>query len=235
MTSTKVLQVNDIDIDVVKKNIKNIHLAVYPPDARVRISAPFGYNDETIKLFAVSKWAWIKDNIETIKNQTRIPPKDYVTGESHYLFGKRYMLKVVEGKKSSINIEGVNKIVMVVRKNATKASKKRIIEEWYREQLTNKLNVLIPAWEEHTGLKINSWQIKKMKTRWGSCNINKRSINFNLELAKRQVKEIEYVILHELSHLVEKTHNQRFVSHVEAYMPNWKLYRKELNSLTFEG
>lgn len=234
MTSTKVLQVNNVDIDVIKKDIKNIHLAVYPPDARVRISAPFSYDDETIKLFAVSKWGWIKDNIEVIKNQTRIPPKDYISGESHYLFGKRYMLKVVEGKKSSIDIEGVNKIVITVRKNATKDSKKKMMESWYREQLTKKLNILVPAWEEKTGLKINSWQIKKMKTRWGSCNINKKSINFNLELAKRQVKEMEYVILHELSHLVEKTHNQRFVSHLETYMPNWKLYRKELNSLTFE-
>lgn len=233
MTSTKVLQVNNVDIDVIKKDIKNIHLAVYPPDARVRISAPFSYDDETIKLFAVSKWAWIKDNIETVKNQTRIPPKDYISGESHYLFGKRYMLKVVEGK-SSIDIKGMNKLIMTVRKNATKDSKKRLMESWYRKQLTDKLNVLIPQWEETTGLQISSWQIKKMKTRWGSCSINKKSINFNLELAKRKVKEIEYVILHELSHLVEKTHNQKFVSHIEKYMPNWKLYRKELNSFTFE-
>ena len=234
MTNTTVLQVNEVDIDVIKKNIKNIHLAVYPPDARVRISAPFSYDDETINLFAVSKWAWIKDNIETIKNQTRIPSKDYISGESHYLFGKRYMLKVVEDKKSSITIEGVNKLIMTIRKNATRISKKKLMESWYREQLTEKLNVLIPQWEDKTGLKLSTWQIKKMKTRWGSCNIEKRSINFNIELAKRQVKEIEYVILHELSHLVEKTHNQRFVAHVEQYMPNWKLYRKELNSFTFE-
>ena len=123
---------------------------------------------------------------------------------------------------------------MTVGKNATKDSKKRLMESWYRKQLTDKLNVLIPQWEETTGIQISSWQIKKMKTRWGSCSINKKSINFNLELAKRHIKEVEYVILHELSHLVEKTHNQRFITHVETYMPNWKLYRKELNSLTFE-
>lgn len=234
MTNTKVLQVNNVDIDVVKKNIKNIHLAVYPPDARVKISAPLGYDDETIKLFAVSKWAWIKDNVEVIKKQTRIPEREYISGESHYLFGKRYMLKVVEGKKSSIEFEGVNKITMTTRKNSTIDLKKRIMDSWYREQLTDKLNVLIPQWEEKTGLKFSTWQIKKMKTRWGSCNVDKQSACFNLELAKKQTKEIEYVILHELSHLVEKTHNQKFVAHVESYMPNWKLYRKELNSLTFE-
>ena len=235
MNSAKVLQVNNIKIDVIKKDIKNIHLAVYPPDARVRISAPCSYDDETIKLFAVSKWSWIKNNIEAIKKQTRIPPKEYISGESHYLFGKRYMLKVVEGRKSSLTFEGVNKIIMTVRKNATKDSRKKLMEEWYREELTKKLNILIPRWEEKTGLTINSWQIKKMKTRWGSCSVKNKTILLNLELAKRQIKEIEYVILHELSHLVEKTHNQNFVSNVQKYMPNWKLYRKELNSFTFEG
>lgn len=235
MSSEKVLQVNNIKIDVIKKNIKNIHLAVYPPDARVRISAPYSYDDETIKLFAISKWSWIKDNIDVIKRQIRIPPKEYISGESHYLFGKRYMLKVIESRKSSLTIEGVNKILMTVRKNATKDSKKKLMEDWYRGELSRKLNILIPRWEEKTGLTINSWQIKKMKTRWGSCNIKNKTILLNLELAKRQIKEIEYVILHELSHLVEKTHNKNFVSNVEKYMPNWKLYRKELNSFTFEG
>lgn len=234
MTNSKIMQVNGVDIDVVKKNIKNIHLAVYPPDARIRISAPLSYNDETIRLFAVSKWSWIKSNIEVIKSQTRIPPREFISGESHYLFGKRYMLKVINGTKSSIDIEGVNKIVMTVRENATKDSKKKLMESWYRKQLFAKLNLLVPEWEEKTGLNINSWQIKKMKTRWGSCNTNKKSIYFNLELAKKQIQEIEYVILHELSHLIEKTHNQRFVSHIEAYMPNWQLYRKELNRVTFE-
>ena len=234
MTNTTVLQINDVDIDVIKKDIKNIHLAVYPPNAKVRISAPYSYDDETIKLFAVSKWGWIKDNIEIIKNQTRIPPKDYVSGESHYIFGKRYLLKVVDGKKSSITTEGVNRIIMTIKKTATRDSKKRIMESWYRKQLTAKLNCLIPKWENKTGLKIESWQIKKMRTRWGSCNVVSKHINFNLELAKRPIKEVEYVILHELSHLVENTHNQKFIAHVETYMPNWKLYRKELNSLTYE-
>ena len=109
-----------------------------------------------------------------------------------------------------------------------------LMQEWYRKKLTEKLNVLIPKWEEKTGLNLNSWQIKKMKTKWGSCHIDKKTICLNLELAKRKYIEIEYVILHELSHLIEKTHNQRFIAHVEKYMPNWKLYRKELNSMTFE-
>jgi len=234
MTNATVLKVNNIDIDVVKKDIKNIHLAVYPPDARVRISAPKSYDNETIRLFAVSKWGWIQDNIEIVKHQTRIPPKDYVSGESHYLFGKRYMLKVVEGNKPTIEIVGNNKIVMTVKPSATREHKKRLMESWYRKQLHSKLEKLIPAWEEHTGLSITDWQIKKMKTRWGSCNIKAKRIFLNLELAKKPVKDIEYVILHELSHLVEKTHNQKFISHIEKYMPNWELYRRDLNEVTFE-
>ncbi|MBR3481700.1 MAG: M48 family metallopeptidase [Neisseriaceae bacterium] len=234
MTNSTVLQVNNVDIYVIKKDIKNIHLSVYPPNAMVKISAPLSYDNETIRLFAVSKWSWIKDNIQIIQNQTRIPPKDYISGESHYLFGKRYMLKVVTGNKHSVNVKGINTIIMTVKKNTSRDNRKKLMQEWYRKKLTEKLNVLIPKWEEKTGLNLNSWQIKKMKTKWGSCHIDKKTICLNLELAKRKYIEIEYVILHELSHLIEKTHNQRFIAHVEKYMPNWKLYRKELNSMTFE-
>lgn len=234
MTNSTVLQVNNVDIYVIKKDIKNIHLSVCPPNAMVKISAPLSYDNETIRLFAVSKWSWIKDNIQIIQNQTRIPPKDYISGESHYLFGKRYMLKVVAGNKHSVNVKGINTIIMTVKKNTSRDNRKKLMQEWYRKKLTEKLNVLIPKWEEKTGLNLNSWQIKKMKTKWGSCHIDKKTICLNLELAKRKYIEIEYVILHELSHLIEKTHNQRFIAHVEKYMPNWKLYRKELNSMTFE-
>lgn len=234
MNNSKVVQVNDIEINVVKKNIKNIHLAVYPPSARVRISAPFGYDDETIRLFALSKWAWIKDNIEIVKKQTRIPPKDYVSGESHYLFGKRYLFKLEEGKKNSIEIKGVNNIIMTVRSGTSRETKYQMMEKWYREQLKKKILKLLPKWEEKTGLNIEKWHIKKMKTRWGTCNSKNKSVMFNTELAKYHSKNIEYVILHELTHLIEHTHNQIFVSNMEKYMPNWRHYRDELNKVTFE-
>lgn len=234
MTNSTVLEINHVSINVVRKDIKNIHLAVYPPDANVRISAPKRYDNETIKLFAISKWGWIKDSIEVIKNQNRIPPKEYVSGESHYLFGKRYMLKVVRGNKSSINISGMKNIVMTVRNNATRNAKKLLMENWYRQQLRTKLEAIIPLWEQKTGLKVNSWQIKKMKTHWGTCNISKKIIYLNLELAKRKPKEIEYVVLHELSHIIERTHNKDFVSHLQKYMPNWELHRRDLNEFTFE-
>ena len=234
MIDAKVLQVNDIEIDVVKKNIKNIHLAVYPPNARVKISAPLEYDDETIRLFAVSKWAWIKDNIEIVKKQTRIPPKDYISGESHYLFGKRYLFKLEEGKKNSIEIKGVNHIVMTVSPGTSRETKYQMMEKWYREQLRKKILKLLPKWEEKTGLNVEKWHIKKMKTRWGTCNSKNKSVMFNTELAKYHSRNIEYVILHELTHLIEHTHNQIFVSNMEKYMPNWRHYKDELNKVTFE-
>lgn len=234
MIDTKVLQVNNIEIDVVRKNIKNIHLAVYPPNARVKISAPSEYDDETIKLFAVSKWGWIKDNIDIVKKQTRIPPKEYISGESHYLFGKRYYFKLGKGKQNSIDIKGVNNIVMTIRTGTSLEAKHQLMEKWYRTQLKKKILNLLPKWEEKTGLCVDSWHIKKMKTRWGTCNAKNKKIMFNTELAKYRLKNIEYVILHELMHLIEHTHNQVFVSNMDKYMPNWKQYRDELNKVTFE-
>ena len=234
MTNTTVLQVNEVDIDVIKKNIKNIHLAVYPPDARVRISAPFSYDDETIKLFAVSKWAWIKDNIETIKNQTRIPSKDYISGESHYLFGKRYKFKLINDKKAKIEIVGSNIIVMYVKEGATREYKHKLMCKWHKEKLEQKLNILIKRWENITGLKFEFWQIKKMKSRWGSCNPETKTAIFNPELSKTKIKNIEYIILHELIHTEIRTHNKDFIAYLNNFMPNWEIYKNDLNSVTFE-
>lgn len=234
MIDAKVLQVNNTEIDVIRKNIKNIHLAVYPPDARVRISAPLSYDDETIRLFAVSKWAWIKDNIEIVKKQTRIPPKEYISGESHYLFGKRYRFKFVEGNKSSVEIKGVNYIIMTAKASTSRDSKQKLMDKWYREQLKTKLIKMLPKWEEKTGLYISGWKTKKMKTKWGTCNPKNKTLVFNSELAKYPTKNIEYIILHELSHLIEHTHNCNFIAHIEKYMPNWQSYRNDLNKVTFE-
>ena len=234
MTNTTVLQVNDVNIDVIKKDIKNIHLAVYPPDARVKISAPFGYDDETIKLFAVSKWAWIKDNIEVIKKQVRAPQRDYVSGESHYLFGKRYKLKLVNDKKPRVEIIGTNTIVLFVKDNATREYKHNLINKWHKEKLEKKLCALIKKWENITGFKFESWQIKKMKSRWGSCNPETKTAIFNPELSKTKIRNIEYIILHELIHTEIRTHNQDFMSYLNKYMPNWEIYKNDLNSITFE-
>ena len=150
------------------------------------------------------------------------------------MFGKRYYFKLEEGKKNSIDIKGVNNIVMTVKSGTSREQKHLMMEKWYRTQLKKKILKLLPKWEEKTGLSVDDWHIKKMKTRWGTCNAKSKSIMFNTELAKYRPKNIEYVILHELTHLIEHTHNQIFVSNMEKYMPNWRQYRDVLNKITFE-
>lgn len=230
-----VIHVNELEVEVVRKNIKNIHLAVYPPDAKVTIAAPDKYSLEDLKFFALSKLNWITKNRKIIQNQNRIPPKEFVTGESHYLFGKRYRLFVEEADKAGVDCNGINKIFLFVPHGADLEVRKKILENWYRKQLRDKLDTLFPLWEKRTGLYASSWQIRKMKTKWGSCKVERKAVYLNLELAKTPVKNIEYIILHELLHLHERTHNQNFTSLLDKFMPNWKLYKEDLNSITFEG
>lgn len=234
MAEKTVVRIKDIDINVVKKDIKNIHLAVYPPDAEVKISAPESYDIETIRHFAISKISWIKDNIKIIQRQKRIEPKDYVSGESHYLFGRRYRFKLVKDKKARIEIQGTNTIVMYVMEGATREYKHKLMSKWYKIKLEAKLEVLIKRWENITGFKFSSWQIRKMKTRWGSCNPENKTAIFNLELSKTKIQNIEYIILHELIHTEIRTHDKDFVGYLSKYMPNWVLYKEDINSVTFE-
>ncbi len=234
MQEKTVVRIKDIDIDVIKKNIKNIHLAVYPPNANVKISAPENYDIETIRHFAISKLSWIKNNIKIIQKQIRIEPKDYVSGESHYLFGRRYLFKLVNDKKARIEITGTSTIVMYAPKDATREYKHKLMSKWYKTKLEDKLKILINRWENITGLKFNSWQVKKMKSRWGSCNSEKKTAIFNTELSKTKIKNIEYIILHELIHTEIHTHNGDFISYLNKYMPNWTIYKNDINAITFE-
>lgn len=234
MVAKTVVKIKDIDIDVIKKDIKNIHLSVYPPNAEVKISAPKDYDLETIKHFAISKLAWIKNNIEIIQKQKRIAPKDYVSGESHYLFGRRYRFKLVIDKKPNIEIVGTNTIVMCVKCGADRNYKHKLMNKWYKEKLESKLSTLIAKWQNITGLQFYSWKIKKMKTRWGSYNPENKSVIFNLELAKTKIKNLEYIILHELIHTEVRTHNKTFIGYLEKYMPNWEVYKQDINAITFD-
>lgn len=234
MTEKTVVKVKDINIDVIKKDIKNIHLAVYPPNADVRISAPKDYDIDTIRHFAISKLSWIRSNIEAIQKQKRIEPKDYVSGESHYLFGKRYRFKLINDKTSRIEIVGVNTITMYTKEGATREYKHKLMNKWYKNKLEQKLDILIKRWEDITTLKFNSWQIKRMKSRWGSCNPESKKAIFNPELCKTKIKNIEYIILHELIHTEIRTHNKDFIDYLNKYMPNWEIYKNDINSVTFE-
>lgn len=226
------ITVSNIVIDVVRKDIKNIHLAVYPPTGRVRIAAPLSVNEDAIRLFAISKLGWIKRNQRKFNGQERIPPREYKQREGHYFQGKRYLLNIIEtNSKPKVEIKGKKRIDLYVRTNSSTKKKHEILTEWYRSQLKKQIPPIIKKWEKKLDLKVNDWQVKLMKTKWGSCNIEKKRIWVNLELAKKPERCLEYIIVHEMIHFKERLHNERFLYYMDTYLPNWKQLKTELNSL----
>lgn len=224
--------VSDIKIDVVRKRIKNIHLAVYPPTGRVRIAAPFRVDDDAVRLFAISKIGWIKRNQRKFEKQERQTPREYKTRESHYFQGRRFLLRIVQTTgRQKIVIRSKTYIDMHVRTDTPVAKRHELMNEWYREQLKNQIPGLIEKWEKKLGVNSNGWGVKLMKTKWGSCNIEEKRIWLNLELAKKPIPCLEYILVHELVHLFERKHNQRFISIMDYYLPNWKQLKDELNRL----
>lgn len=232
----KTITVADIDIEVVRKNIKNIHLSVHPPNGRVRISVPTQTKDEAIRQFVVSKLRWIKAQKKEFHDQIRISAREYIAGESHYFLGKRYLLYIEETTgRQHVEITGKNKMVFHSRENSTVEQRERVMVEWYREELRKVIPAYIKKWEEKMNVEVNGWQIRKMKTKWGSCNIKKRFITINLELARKHPECIEYIIVHEMVHLLERHHNERFVAYMDQFLPNWRALRTKLNEKVFES
>ena len=230
-TSTYKIKIGDIGIDVIRKEIKNLHLAVYPPNGRVRIAAPLRVDDESVRLFGVSKIPWIKKQKSKYENQQRETKREYITGESHYLFGKRYLLKVAEeNKPARVEIKGKH-IYLFVRPNSTQLSLEEIVTEWYRSELKKHIPALIEKWQQVTAVKATEWRVKRMKTRWGTCNKKINRIWLNLELAKKPEHCLEYIIVHELVHLLEKNHTDQFKVRMDKFIPQWRAYREELNRL----
>lgn len=224
------ITVHDIVIDIVRKDIKNIHLSVHPPTGRVRIATPRRVSDKALRLFAISKLPWIKKHIAKFESQERQPAREYVSGESHYYRGDRYLLNVIY-QKGRPRVVARNKkyIDLYVREGSDTAQRERVMVEWYRRELKAMLPPLIEKWQAIIGVQPDEWGVKQMKTRWGSCNAPAKRIWLNLELAKKPEHCLEYVIVHELVHLLERRHNDRFISLVSKYMPNWRSYKDELN------
>ena len=225
------LSLGHISVEVTQKNIKNVHLSVHPPNGRVTISAPKRMNLETIRVYAVSKLSWIKKQQDKIAKQKREPAREYIERESHYYKGERYLLKVIEHNappKVELNHSALN---LYVRPNTPTFKRMQVMDEWYRQQLKVDIPKLIEIWEKKMNVQVNEFGVKKMKTRWGSCNINKKRIWLNLELAKKPMECLEYVVVHELVHLFERKHNDRFIKLIDEFMPNWRGHRDELNRL----
>jgi hypothetical protein len=224
------ITVNNFVVDVVRKDIKNLHLAVYPPHGRIRVAAPLRVNDEAIRLFTISRLTWIKRQQAKFAGQERQSAREFVSGESHYYQGNRYLLNVVYQKGTpTVRIRNNKTIDIFVRPDSDTTERERILISWYRQQLKAEIAPLITKWEAIIGIKVAEWSIKQMKTKWGTCNIKARRIWLNLELIKKPVHCLEYIIVHEMIHLLERHHNERFVAYMNNFMPLWQHYREELN------
>jgi predicted metal-dependent hydrolase len=222
--------VNDIVIDVVRKDIKNLHLAVYPPSGRVRIATPTKVDDEAVRLFAISKLSWIKKNQAKYINQERQSERKFVSGESHYYKGQRYLLNVIHHTGyPKVVIRNKKYIDLYVKNTYTIEQRENVMTNWYRKNLKEQVPALIEKWQKIVGVQVAEWEVKKMKTKWGTCNKEAKRIWLNLELAKKPEHCLEYIIVHEMAHFLERNHTDRFVAFMDNFMPQWRNHKNELN------
>ena len=222
-------EIDGIKIEIIKKNIKNLHLYVKTPDGRVVVSAPKYLSYERILEFVHSKIVWIREQQVKILSQPHYEEKQYVDGDFIYVIGKKYALKVEYGfKKNQITMSD-DILTLSLKKEFTQKQKEKLIKEYYREILKKVIEIYLPKWENITNLHCESWQTKDMKTRWGTCNTTTRTIWFSLGLAQKPIECIEYVILHELSHLKVKCHGKDFKAILDKFMPEWREVKKKLN------
>lgn len=225
------IQLGDIAVYVIRKDIKNVHLSVHPPAGRVRISAPRRMSLDTIRVFAISKLDWIRKQQARMQEQERETHRDYVDRESHFVWGKRYLLEVSErDARPSIELDH-SCMLLGVRPGTGVDKKQALVEAWYREQLKKAVPPLLELWQPKLGVEVERFFVRRMKTKWGSCNTTAHTIRLNTELAKKPPECLEYVLVHELVHLLEPTHNARFVSLMDHYMPKWQFHRQMLNRL----
>lgn len=224
------LQVQGLCVQVRRKAIKHLHLAVYPPDGLVRVSTPLYLGNEAIRLAVINKMGWIRRQQAKFQAQPRQSQREMVSGESHYFQGRRYLLEVVEVKAPpSVRLDH-RKLVLSVRPGSDRDKREAVLYAWYRAQLKAQIPPLIAKWGPAAGVRVAEWRIKRMKTRWGSCNIEARRIWLNLELVKKPPRCLEYVLVHEMIHFWERHHNEAFHARMSRLLPQWRLYRDELNS-----
>jgi predicted metal-dependent hydrolase len=225
----KQIIINNIPIELEKKRIKNMYLRILPPDGRVCISAPTKMSEDEIKRFVLSKIDWIELQQRKLKERHTHQQMEYVSGEELYIWGKKFILNITQTQAHhTISFEG-DKLVLHVKEGSTTEQKARIMDGWYRKALEQEIPSLITKWERIIGVKSNSWNIRDMKTRWGTCNIRSKNICLNLQLAKKPPKCLEYVVVHELVHLLERSHNSVFKGYMDQFLPQWRNIKKELN------
>jgi predicted metal-dependent hydrolase len=226
---TEVLTIGGVSVEIVKKDVRNVHLTVHPPDGRVRIAAPMRMKVHTLRLFAISKLTWIRRQQAELRAQAREPTREYLDGESHAVWGKRYLLKLVERDAPPTVELGHSRLVLSVRPTTDRARRHELVSHWYREQVRTAAVPLISKWTAALGVTVAQLFVRHMKTKWGSCNPKASAIRLNTELAKKPIDCLEYVLLHELAHLLEPKHNDRFRRILDRRFPHWTQVRDQLN------
>jgi predicted metal-dependent hydrolase len=225
------LDLGEICVDVVFKDIKNVHLSVYPPTGRVRISAPERMSIDTIRAFAISKISWIKKHQVELVNQERETPREYLDRESHYLWGKRYLLQISEHDSPPEVQIASSQIILRIRPHTSDKQKQEILSQFYRMRMREEITQLITKWEPLMGVTVHKFYVQHMKTMWGSCNHHAKTVRLNTELAKKPKECLEYILVHEMAHIIEPTHNARFIALIDQFLPNWQVRKNILNQL----
>ncbi len=227
-----VMQIGELTLQVNRRTIKNLHISVLPPDGKVRVSAPNHLSDNAIRMAVIPRIPWIRKQQKDFAKQPRQSEREYVSGETHYVWGRRYRLSVSESPgKNEVSLKGISRLQLRVVRGTSTEKKAQLLSDWYRQQLKMRISALLDIWQPIVGVVLNDWGVKKMKTKWGSCNIAAKRIWLNLDLAKKPPECLEYILVHELVHLLERHHNERFKSFMDLFMPNWREYRNILNSL----
>ena len=224
------ITVNGLPVQIVRKAIKNLHLGVYPPHGRVRVAAPLRLSDDAVRLAVVGKLGWIKRQQARFDQQPRESRREMVSGESHYFLGRRYRLRVIEHDGSPRIVARNRFIELRVWPGSSDGKRKEVLERWYRHQLKQLIPPLLEKWQTMLGVALAEWGVKKMKTRWGTCNAEARRIWLNLELVKKPPQCLEYILVHELAHLLERHHNEHFIAVMDKHLPQWRQCREELNA-----
>jgi predicted metal-dependent hydrolase len=229
-TASAYLTVRGIDIDVIYKDIKNLHIGVYPPMGRVRVAAPKRFDDEQVRLAVIQRLSWIKKQREQLQTAQRQSEREMVSGETHHVWGRRHRLRLIQRPgRAHLEVDG-ERLLLYAPEGTTEERRRGLLEDWYRQQLRHAIPDLLSKWEPVIGATVPKWTIRRMKTKWGSCNRQSRHIWFNVELAKKHPESLEYIVVHEMTHYLERGHGARFTTLMDGFMPDWRARRDRLNA-----
>ena len=233
MTNTETIEIAGLAVELVRKNIKNLHIGVYPPAGHVRVAAPPSIGDDAVRVALLTKLNWIKKKQREFANQEREPQRMFVSGETHYVFGRamRLQLKTTDLRSHSVELSPGGRLLMHVPKHASVERRKVWLEDWYRANLKEKAKPRIERWAERLGVAMPRWGVRRMKTKWGSCNPDNGTIWINFDLGKKPLQCLDYIVLHELAHFISPRHDDAFIGVLDQQMPTWRQIRADLNSL----